>query len=103
MLKYLWSEEKNKLLQQTRGVGFEQIVEAINNNQILVKLKHANQHKYKNQKIYVVNINNYAYCVPYVKQKQTIFFKTIYASRKYKKKYLKETIWKKQNLIHLKT
>ena len=92
MLKYSWNEEKNKLLKETRGIGFEQIVEAINNNQVLAKLEHTNPRKYKNQKIYVLNINNYAYCVPYVKQKQVVFFKTIYASHKYKKKYLKETI-----------
>jgi|GEM_PF-6371517 len=41
--------------------------------------------------IYVIKINNNAYCVSCVKQKQAIFFKTIYASHKYKKKYLKET------------
>ncbi len=90
MLKYLWNEEKNKLLKQTRGVGFEQIVDAINNHQILAKLKHPNKSKYINQSIYIVNINNYAYCIPSVKNKQIVFLKTIYASRKYKKLYLKE-------------
>ena len=90
MLKYSWNEDKNKLLKQTRGVDFEQVVDAITNNQTLVELKHTNQSKYKNQKILVLNINNYAYCVPCIKKGQHVFLKTIYASRKYKKLYLKE-------------
>jgi len=90
MLKYLWNEEKNQLLKVARGIGFEQIVDAINNHLVLAKLKHPNRTRYKNQSIYVVNIDDYAYCVPCVKQKQTVFLKTIYASRKYKKLYLKE-------------
>lgn len=90
MLKYSWSKEKNKLLKEVRGIGFEQIVEAINNRMVLAKLRHPNHTKYQNQSIYVVNIDDYAYCVPCVRRKQTVFLKTIYASRKYKKIYLKE-------------
>lgn len=90
MLKYSWSEDKNKLLKQTRGIGFEQVVDAITNNQTLIELKHTNQSKYKNQKILVVKINDYAYCVPCIKKGQQVFLKTIYASRKYKKLYLEE-------------
>lgn len=88
MLKYSWNEDKNKLLKQTRGISFEQVVDAINNGHILDRLKHANPNKYKNQKILIIQINNYAYCIPYIQQKQHIFFKTIYASRKHTKKYL---------------
>jgi uncharacterized DUF497 family protein len=47
MLKYLWNEEKNKLLKETRGIGFEQIIDAINNHLVLIKLKHPNRAKYK--------------------------------------------------------
>jgi len=47
MLKYLWNEEKNKLLKETRRIGFEQILDAIYNNQIIKKLKHTNHLKYK--------------------------------------------------------
>lgn len=81
---------KNKLLKETRGISFEQIIEAIGSHALIAELKNPNHVKYKNQSIYVVKINNYAYCIPYVRQKQTIFLKTIYASRKYKKLYLKE-------------
>jgi uncharacterized DUF497 family protein len=90
MLKYTWNEEKNTLLKKTRNISFEQIVQAIEDNQVITKLTHTNPSKYQNQKIFIININNYIYCVPYVKEKQTIFLKTIYANRKYKKKYLKD-------------
>ncbi len=89
MLKYSWNKEKNKLLKETRNIGYEQIVEAIQHTKTLASLKHTNTVKYKNQKIFVIEINNYAYCVPYVKRGSHIFFKTIYPSRKYNKIYLK--------------
>lgn len=92
MLKYLWSEEKNTLLKQVRGIGFEQVVEAINNRQVLEELRHTNPLKYKNQKLMILEINNYVYCVPFVEDGNSRFLKTIYASRKYKKQYLKEKI-----------
>jgi len=90
MLKYSWDEDKNKLLKETRGIGFDQVIEAINNNKILTRLTHTNPKKYHNQKLLIININNYAYCVPYIQKGQNVFFKTIYASRKYKKLYMRE-------------
>lgn len=33
--------------------------------------------------MFIIDINNYAYVVPYVKSKNEIFLKTIYPSRKY--------------------
>jgi len=85
-----WNEEKNKLLKKTRGVSFEQIKQVISKGQILDVLPHPNPKKYKNQKIMVVKINNYAYSVPFVESDNNIFLKTIYANRKYNKKYLKK-------------
>lgn len=92
MLKYSWNEEKNKLLEETRGIGFEQIINAINNHQVLEEIAHTNPHKYKNQKLIILEINNYVYCVPFVENGNSRFLKTIYASRKYKKQYFKEKI-----------
>jgi hypothetical protein len=45
--------------------------------------------KYPNQKMLIVNINNYAYIVPFVRDEKYIFLKTIIPSRKMTKKYLK--------------
>jgi hypothetical protein len=86
-----FSEEKNQLLKATRGVCFDDVVEAIQNKKVLDDISHPNK-KYEHQRIYILNINNYAYVVPYVinQQKKEIFLKTIYASRVFTSSYLKK-------------
>ena len=39
--------------------------------------------------MYIININNYCYLVPFVREKDKIFLKTIIPSRKATKKYIK--------------
>jgi uncharacterized DUF497 family protein len=90
MPKISWNQEKNKLLKKTRGVSFEQIRKAIASGKVIKVLPHPNPTKYKNQKIMVININNYAYSVPFIEKEDQLFLKTIYANRKYTKKYLKK-------------
>lgn len=86
-----YSEEKNLLLKETRGVCFEDVVEAIEKGNILDDLKHHNLKKRPNQKILVVKIKKYIYAVPYVinKKKEVIFLKTVYPSRVLTFKYLR--------------
>ena len=55
---------------------------------MLVILKHTNQKRYPGQKIYVVEINNYVYLVPFIETENEIFLKTIIPSRKATKNYL---------------
>jgi len=87
--KIEFSEEKNLILQETRGVSFNDVIKAIEKNKILDDLENKN---YPNQKILVIKVKNYIYAVPYVvnKKKQTIFLKTVYPSRVLAKKYLKK-------------
>lgn len=85
-----WDEEKNKKLKEERGVGFEDVVIAIDGGNLLDVLKHHNLKKYPNQQIYVVKIEDYVYLVPFVKGPEKQFLKTIYPSRKMTKKYLIE-------------
>lgn len=91
--KIRFNEEKNLLLQATRGISFEMVIEAITKNKILDDLKHKNSKKYPNQKILVIKINNYVYAIPYVlnEKKGEIFLKTVYPSRILTKKYLKRS------------
>ncbi len=84
-----WDEEKNRLLKEERGVCFEDVIVAFNENKILDVIKHPGKKKYPNQKIYIVEIDNYAYAVPFVRDKDKIFLKTIIPSRKLTKKYLR--------------
>lgn len=52
-------------------------------------LEHPNQEKYQKQRIFVVEIEGYAYLVPFIEDEREIFLKTIIPSRKATKKYLK--------------
>ena len=88
MKVYSWNLEKNKKLKSERGVCFEDVLLAIKDNCLLDLIYHPNQDKYKNQKIFVINIDGYAYLVPFVETEEEIFFKTIIPSRQATKKYL---------------
>lgn len=83
-----WDAIKNLKLKQERGVSFEDVVVALGNNKLLETLEHPNSDKYPNQRIFVLDIRGYAYYVPYVEEKERIFFKTIFPNRKATKKYL---------------
>jgi hypothetical protein len=72
---------------ETRGgVGFEECVAAIEDNRILDIVENEN---YPGQKMYVLEINGYAYVVPFVESDYEIFLKTVFPSRKFAKKYLR--------------
>lgn len=89
-MKYFdWDEEKNWKLQAERGISFEEIKVAIESGKVLDAFDHPNQKRYPNQKIIVVEIDDYVYLVPYVKKdEEKVFLKTIIPSRKATKKYL---------------
>lgn len=86
---YAWSPEKNQILQQGRGVSFEDVVFHIAQGDELDVLQHPNQSKYPGQCISVVLIEDYIYLVPFVESETEIFLKTIIPSRKASKSYRK--------------
>ena len=89
MKYYLWNQEKNELLRAERQVSFDDIVLYIEMGFLLDILEHPNQEKYKGQRIFVVNIDDYIYLVPFVENDDEVFLKTIIPSRKATRKYLK--------------
>ena len=76
-----FNAEKNELLFKTRGITFNQIIEVIENEGVLLDFQHPNQEKYPNQMIMVVKLNDYTYCVPYVLNGEELFLKTIFPNR----------------------
>ena len=84
-----WNIEKDKKLKAERGISFEQIVVCIESRQVLAIIENPGK-KYKSQKVFVVELNDYIYYVPFVKDGENIFLKTIIPSRKLTKKYRKE-------------
>lgn len=89
MKHFSWSAEKNELLREERQVSFEDVVFYIEQGFLLDILEHPNQEKYKGQKIFVVQMDDYVYLVPFIEDDREIFLKTIIPSRKATKKYLK--------------
>lgn len=87
---YEFNPEKNITLLEERGICFEDIIALINANKVLAIIKHPNLIKYPGQKIYIVDVDGYCYLVPYVKNGNQIFLKTIIPSRKATKQYLTE-------------
>lgn len=89
-MKYFsWNAEKNELLKAERQISFEDVVFYIEQGFLLDVLEHPDQKKYKGQKIFVIQIDDYAYLVPFVEDDNEVFLKTIIPSRKATKKYLK--------------
>lgn len=62
---------------------------AIANNQLLDTVEHPNKEKYLNQKIFIVEVKNYVYIVPFVESSKSYFLKTIYPSRKATREFFK--------------
>lgn len=83
-MEFAFDPEKNDLLRMKRGVTFPMIIEAISEKGILLNFSHPNQERYPRQKVLVVELDGYAYCVPYVVDGDTWFLKTIYPSRNFK-------------------
>lgn len=87
---YNFSSDKNRQLKEERGISFEEVIMIIEEGGILDILLHPNPDKYPNQKIYVLNINNYVYLVPFVREDANhVFLKTIFPHSKLTKQYLK--------------
>lgn len=84
-----WDLTKNEKLKSERGVSFEAVLAALDRGDILDDYIHPNQDKYSNQRLLVVQIQGYAYLVPYVETESELFLKTIIPSRSATKRYLK--------------
>ncbi|MCD5390897.1 BrnT family toxin [candidate division NPL-UPA2 bacterium] len=88
-MKYFdWDTEKNAKLKAERKIAFEEIVFSLMHGGLLDILMHPNQKKYPGQRVFVVDVGNYACLVPFVETKDGVFLKTIIPSRKAMRKYL---------------
>lgn len=85
-----FSEAKNLLLKETRGIGFKDVIAAIEEKGILGDMKHGNK-RYLHQRILAIKIREYVYAVPYVidLKRKVIFLKTVYPSRVLTDKHMK--------------
>jgi len=82
MIEIGWNHVKSGRLKRTRGVSFEEIVQA----ELLEVLRHP---KRIDQNILLFRHRGYIWVVPFVQNERGIFLKTLYPSRKYTKLYAK--------------
>jgi len=88
-MKYFdWDFQKDEHLKQERDISFEDILIAIDDGNLLDVIEHPNKKKYPNQKLFVVDINDYAYLVPFTEDEEKYFLKTVFPSRKMTQKYI---------------
>jgi len=87
---YQWNPDKNRTLISTRGISFDDVVNAIDSGYAVDKIAHPNSKKYPNQQIIYVLVNDYVYMVPCVEDQNKVFLKTIIPNRKANKKYNKK-------------
>lgn len=86
--RFNWSDEKNEQLKAERNISFEEIILHIAEGHVLDIVEHPNQQKYKGQRMVIVEMNDYAWLVPFVETDEEVFLKTIIPSRKATQKYL---------------
>lgn len=86
---FTWSNEKNQRQKIERNISFEEVVYYIEKGQILDIVQNPNSAKYKDQKILIVDINDYAYLVPFLEKDEEVVLITIIPSRKATRKYLR--------------
>jgi len=89
-MNFNWNTDKNKILMDDRNVCFEDVVALIDEDKVLDIIKHPNEEKYPNQSIYILRLHGYVHMVPFLKNNDEIFLKTIVPSRKMHKLYNKE-------------
>ena len=88
-MKYFsWNAEKNEALRRERGISFEEVVFHIEQGDVLDILEHPNRERYPSQRVFIVNVDDYAFIVPFIESEETVFLKTIIPSRKATRKYL---------------
>jgi len=85
---FRWNSDKNERLKTGRGISFEEIVLAIEEDGLKDVLVHPNQRRYPGQVVLVVAYRGYAFLVPSVEESSHYFLKTIIPSRKATRDYL---------------
>ena len=82
MKELLWSLVKSERLKKTRGVSFEELIQA---RLVAVKQHPGRAH----QHVMLFDYKGYIWVVPFVETDEAIFLKTLFPSRKYTRLYRK--------------
>ena len=86
-MDYRWDPAKDEWLRRARGFGFGDVVEAIRDQRLFANIPNPSA-RYPHQHMFIVEIDGYAVGVPYVADNGTIFLKTAFQSRKFKRRFM---------------
>ena len=86
---FQWNNQKNDELIARYGFGFDRIMIALSDGDVVDDRIHTNRDRYPNQRQILVDIDAYIWVVPYVQTDVGLFLKTFFPSRKATKQYLK--------------
>jgi hypothetical protein len=84
-----WNAEKDELLRSEPGrggIGLSECAVAIEEGRILDDIQSPSR---PNQRMFILDIEGYAFVVPYVFDESGVFLKTMFPSRDYTAKYLR--------------
>jgi hypothetical protein len=83
-----FAADKNHWLKANRNISFEEVIAALEEGKLIEVIEHPKKTKYPNQTMYVLEMNDYIYLVPFIqKDENCVFLKTIFCSRKATKQY----------------
>ena len=83
-MEFIFDDKKNQVLFEQRGLSFEQAIEIIADQGILLDFQHPNTDAYPHQRVMVISIDNYPHCIPYIMDGETFVLKTIFRDRRFK-------------------
>ncbi|MBI5236102.1 MAG: toxin [Deltaproteobacteria bacterium] len=88
--RYTWDAGKNERLKKIRGVSFEEVYLIVELGREMDIVFSPDQTKYPGQRMYVVELKEYVWLVPFFETDREIILKTVIPSRKAAKLYRKE-------------
>ena len=85
---FSWDPVKNDWLKEHRGVSFEVAVSQLEGGGLFDIIEHPNQEKHPGQSVFIVQIEDYVYWVPFRETGEITRLITVIPSRKMTRKYL---------------
>jgi uncharacterized DUF497 family protein len=84
--KFRWSKRKNHFLRTERGISFEEIVEAMAQGRLL-DVRENKSRNHRGQRIFIVDVHDYPWVVPFDETETEIILKTAFPNRKLKNEF----------------
>jgi hypothetical protein len=89
-MTFTWDAAKDDFLRKVRGISFERVVVAIEMGELKAVLEHPRPAEYPGQRLFVVEVDGYAWVVPHRREGSDCVLITAYPSRKYTRRYLRK-------------